>query len=726
MKKTKLAITLLLFLRLISFEVRAEHTDLSLDAKWQIAEGRMDVAPTIFEHLVPVPGLVSLATPPFNPPPGPKVDSALRRAKPQKDPARDAFWYRRTFQIKAELPPVAVLKVRKAMFGSQVFLNGQLLGEHLPSFTPGYFNARPALKTGENVIVIRIGADRDSVSALVPDGMDFEKQRYIPGIFDSVDLILSGTPHFIQLQAAPKITNQTVRVQAVICNDGESVSRSVSFVVREAKSKRIVGRLTTEPLTFGKGAETTVDVCVVIKNCRLWSPEDPFLYQLEADSGADNYQTRFGMREFKFTPAHDGQPGRAWLNGKPYFMRGSNFTLYRFFEDDQCRDLPWKADWVRLLHQRVKEMHWNSVRYTIGPPPEAWYDIADELGILIQDEFPFWGGWYGTQTTSAEELAKEYTEMMRDHWNHPCVVIWDAQNETVCEQTGAAIEMVRLLDLSNRPWDNGWSVQTNANDCYEYHNYHYYNPKNTLSKVIAKKSELPEFPYQSLKDQLAKKGLPANLGNKAVILNEYGWVWLNRDGTPTSLTSELFANLAGSNAPPSILFPLAAKLVAADTEYWRCRREMAGVMEFCSLSYSRPDGQTSDHWSNVEKLIWEPEFLRYVRPAFAPVGLMVDFCAESAVAGQPVAIPVIVINDLETPWNGTVTLRLLKSTKVLLESKQSFALESYGKQIKSFAFSWPAQLGNCQIEAKLKGVDGEPVHSVRYVELLAGPDPSEQ
>ena len=374
----------------------------------------------------------------------------------------------------------------------------------------------------------------------------------------------------------------------------------------------------------------------------------------------------------------------------------------------------------QLLHQRVKEMHWNSVRYTIGPPPEAWYDIADELGILIQDEYPIWGAWYGTQTTPADELAKEYAEMMRDHWNHPCVVIWDAQNETVCDQTAAAIEMVRPLDLSNRPWDNGWSVQTNANDCYEYHNYHYYNPKNTLSKAIAKKSERPEFPHQSLKDQLAKKGLPANLGNKAIILNEYGWVWLNRDGTPTTLTSQLFANLVGTNAPPSVLFPLAAKLLAADTEYWRCRREMAGVMEFCSLSYSRPDGQTSDHWSNVEKLIWEPEFLRYVRPAFAPVGLMVDFCAESVEAGKPARIPVVVINDLERPWKGNVTLRLLKGPKVLLENKQPFTLVSYGKQTKTFAFVWPTQLGNCQIEVNLKGADSEPVHSVREVELRAG------
>ena len=43
------------------------------------------------------------------------------------------------------------------------------------------------------------------------------------------------------------------------------------------------------------------------------------------------------MREFKFDPA----TGRAMLNGKPYFMRGSNITLYRFFEDGECGDLPW-------------------------------------------------------------------------------------------------------------------------------------------------------------------------------------------------------------------------------------------------------------------------------------------------------------------------------------------------------------------------------------------------
>ncbi len=57
----------------------------------------------------------------------------------------------------------------------------------------------------------------------------------------------------------------------------------------------------------------------------------------------------FGMREFRY----DTLSGMTMLNGKPYFMRGSNVTLYRFFEDEACNDLPWNSDWVRKLHQKL-------------------------------------------------------------------------------------------------------------------------------------------------------------------------------------------------------------------------------------------------------------------------------------------------------------------------------------------------------------------------------------
>ena len=140
--------------------------------------GENGPGPRLFDRTVPVPGLASLATPAFADPPGPKVRD--RDKVPQKDPKRDAFWYRRTFRLDQPAPAVAVLKVHKAMFGTRVILNGQVLGDHRPSFTPGYFNAKPALKAGENELLIRVGADRDAVGPGVPSGSTSRRSGTFP------------------------------------------------------------------------------------------------------------------------------------------------------------------------------------------------------------------------------------------------------------------------------------------------------------------------------------------------------------------------------------------------------------------------------------------------------------------------------------------------------------------------------------------------------------------
>jgi len=697
-----------------------QHHAISLDGVWQVAEGKMDQPPAAFDHTVPVPGLVSLATPPFADPPGPKV--ADRRQVPQKDPKRDAFWYRRVFRLDEPLPAVAVLKVRKAMFGTRVILNGQLLGDHLPSFTPGYFNARSALKvakaaveTGENELLIRVGADRDAVGPAFPSGFDFEKERYIPGIFDSVELILSGTPHFTELQVEPAIPIASVRVQAVLRNDGPAAHGPVTFVVREARTGYEAGRWTIPDLSIPEGGQATPGVLIPIAHCRLWSPEDPFLYTLDADNGTDHYQTRFGMREFKLDPA----TGRAVLNGRPYFMRGSNFTLYRFFEDSECKDLPWRPDWVRLLHQRVKEMHWNCLRYCIGFPPEAWYDAADEAGILIQDEFPLWYGGSGWSTwpkeLKSDELAREYAEWMRERWNHPSVVIWDASNETASPETDPAIRQVRGLDLSRRPWDNSYMTPMEPGDVFESHPYHF-NPKFRLTDLAAA-------------DPVPQGNQLRNDGNHAVVINEYGWHWVNRDGTPTTLTRDIYRAILGENATAAQRFHVQATWLAADTEFWRLHRKAAAVIHFTMLGYSRPDGQTCDHWKlgGVESLEWEPEFYRYVRDAFAPVGLALDFWKGKITPASQSSVPVVLLNDLDQPWSGPVALRLRRAGEpaALLEYQREANLEPLGLTRLNFQLSWPETPGQYTLEAELRGSDGQPVRSTRELEITP-PSPQSQ
>ena len=669
---------------------------ISLDGAWQIAEGTMETIPAEFVRSVPVPGLVDMATPPFIEP-GPKVIN--RQALSQKDPRRDAFWYRRTFNAERPIAASATLKVSKAMFGTRVFLNGQLLGDHAPCWTPGFFDATPALKPGENELVIRVGADRDAIGRAYPDGFDFEKARYIPGIFDSVSLLLSGRPRIENVQVAPNIAKRLAAVRVYL--DGARPA-TVQVEVHEAKSGILAGKSSAA----ADAGVKELDVPVPIAGCHLWSPEDPFLYRLTVRTAGDEFETRFGMREFRFDPA----TRRAVLNGKPYFMRGSNFTVYRFFEDSERAALPWDEAWVRTLHQRVKDMHWNCLRYCIGLPPERWYEIADEEGILIQNEFPVWFGREAPPPLSAEELAAEYAEWLREQWNHPCIAIWDACNETRDPRTGDAFTRVRELDLSNRPWDDGYSLPRAPGDTSEQHPYQF--NANFRPWQLSSANADPEAYHNGGGD-----------GKHAIINNEYGWHWVNRDGTPTTLTSGIYNEVLGEKATPQQRFQLQAAWLAADTEFWRAHRQCAAVVHFVTLGYSRPDGQTSDHWQEgkVAALQWEPEFYRHVRDAFAPVGLMVDYARGTARPGAANQVPLILINDLEQTWQGPVALRVKRGDQTLWEKRQTVEIVAWGTANLSFNVAWPIEEGQAVLEAELRGADGRPVRSVREVTITSQP-----
>ena len=284
-----------------------------------------------------------------------------------------------------------MLKIHKAKYGTKVFLNGHVVGEHLPCFTPALLDVKPHLKGDgqRNELIVRVGAERDLLPKDMVTGSDFEKCRYLPGIYDSVELILTGTPTSITCRPFPTCRARQVRVAAEIRAGDEQGDFSIDVTVAEAKSGKAAvlpaeGRQSIWPA----GGRQVLNVTVPMGDCHLWSPEDPFLYELTVSTGSDAVKTRFGMRSFRCDP----QTRRVLLNEKPYFMRGTNVCIFRFFEDAHRGNLPWQTDWVRRLHQKYKSMHWNSIRYCIGFPPEIWYDVADEEGFLIQDEFPIWIG----------------------------------------------------------------------------------------------------------------------------------------------------------------------------------------------------------------------------------------------------------------------------------------------------------------------------------------------
>ena len=161
-------------------------------------------------------------------------------------------------------------------------------------------------------------------------------------------------------------------------------------------------------------------------------------------------------------------------------------------------------------------------------------------------------------------------------------------------------------------------------------------------------------------------------------------------------------------------------MLAAKTEFWRAHRECAGVLHFCSLGYSRPGdkprpegGATSDHWLDVAKLTLEPNFEEYVKEAFSPVGLMLDFWAPSGKAGEDKQLKIFVLNDLYDDWAGDVTLRVTRDGKTVSEQSQKAKVTGLGREILSFVQKFPGETGRYTITAELKNQSGKRVRSIR-------------
>lgn len=679
---------------------------INLNGTWEIAKtDSMTSIPTEFKSKIEVPGLVDLSRP--------KIDSQDTAY------ANSIYWYKSSFSVEDLTIPVIQLKINKSAYHTWVFVNKKLVGENVYNFTPSLFELKPFLNEGrkENELIIAVGC-RNNLPDTVANGNDFEKIKYTPGIYDDVKLILSGYPFISNVQVVSDVLNEKLRVVAEIKSVPGSAGVDVSYLVREAVSKKDIAHGSVKQVINSNATIQNIEFTVNMADCKVWSPENPFLYDLELTTSGDNSRTRFGMRTFSVCR----DSAVFLLNNKPYFLRGTNVCIFRFFEDPERQGLPWNSKWVNLLHSRFKEMNWNSIRYCIGFPPEKWYETADSLGLLIQDEFPIWAGGKKSfekvqKKISSRQLSAEYRDWMRERWNHPCVVVWDAQNETVNDTTGKAVKQVRNLDLSNRPWDNGWAPPVSENDATEAHPYlfsQYFEGKDPSNEGYLKDL----FSTIRIPNGSPNEFNPRPNGGRyqnPVIINEYSWLWLNRNGTTTNLTDRVYKVVFPDAITPDQKFEVCAKNTAILTEYWRAFRKCAGLMHFCGLGYSRtgkPRGQTSDNFTDIKSLTYEPQFVKYVRPAFNPVGLMIELWEKSYAPSSEVSVPVHVFNDIDEAWKGSVKLTVFGEGKNLQVQNTKIILDKYGKKVITNKIKMPPVKGNYRLEAEIN-YKGESVKSYR-------------
>jgi len=640
----------------------ADRIVVPLDGQWQVEEGvAPDAVPRSFSHEVAVPGLTNQARPAF-----PDVDQydtheyvvTMNRYKvePPLEPCealgrtpqkRNYFWYSRTFTAPARKDR-ATLVVHKAQFGTAVWLNGMPVGAHSGCFTAGRFDVTAAMKwQQQNRLVIRIGAHPGAMPSWAFWGSDGEKGPWTPAIYDRVELLLADNPAIESVQVAPKIGSSEILVQTRIKNDGTARDVNLIQQVKTWKGQQPAGLPISQTVSLAAGQEKTILQTVKVPNATLWSTDNPFLYVLETSTGGDHLATRFGMRELRFDPA----TRLPMLNGKVCYLRGSSLTLHRFFGDPLCGALPWDEAWVRkFLVEVPRRMHWNTFRICIGPAPEQWLDIADEAGLLLQYEFPIWSDRepFRHKLWKEGDIQQQLSEFLRDNWNHPSVVIWDASNETHWDfLSKKLVPSVRGLDLSGRPWENGYEPPGAPGDPYEVHPYEF-------GRYVYGKP--PYFQMTDLAKVAAEKPPPDWHGRHAAIINEFDWLWLHRDGTPTALSRKVYDALLGPNASPQDRRGLCAYLLGGLTEFWRAQRRHAGVLYLAYLDGDLPHAFTCDNFRDVARLEFDPQFEDYLQQAFKPLGVYVDFWQPTLATGTKRTYRVTLVNDVHEPAAGKLVL----------------------------------------------------------------------
>lgn len=309
---------------------------------------------------------------------------------------------------------------------AEAWVNGKSVVRHEGGYLPFSADITAALLPGENRLEVKAV---DTLSRDYPYGKQHKRPHgmwYTPvsGIWQTV--WLEAVPErgaVSALRITPDLTGIDVEVEA------GGAEFTVSVPLGE-------GRYVT-----ARGVEGSVRL--ELPHPHLWSPEDPYLYELTAATETDRVESYFALRTVT-TREISGRP-RLCLNGKPVFLHGVLDQGY--FEDGLF--LPAEPEEYERDILRMKELGFNTLRKHVKIEPEAFYHACDRLGMLVLQDMVNSGGYGYLRDTvipnfvsrrrsdlggGGSEKRKAFFERhcldtVAHLQNHPCIVGWTIFNE---------------------------------------------------------------------------------------------------------------------------------------------------------------------------------------------------------------------------------------------------------------------------------------------------------
>lgn len=433
------------------------------------------------------------------------IESALSGVKKKLDPPasynnlpvpRNELWYKRkiigpTLNNGERL----LLNFGGVSWQSTVFLNGKEVGSHAGSYTSFVIDVTDYIHQGNNEITVKVTNPLDD--GIGPRG----KQTKLPGliwytpssgIWQTVWLEKVPANYITSLKITPDVDHSQVRITVNTLGSSD--------VLIKTAAKTVNGKSNSE-------------IIIPINNPRLWSPDDPYLYDVKVKMGADVVKSYFGLRKVEIKKDENGIE-RIFLNNKYTYNLG---TLDQGFWPDGLYTAPTDAA-LKFDIRAIKAMGFNTIRKHIKVEPARWYYHADKLGMLVWQDLVQPASKFGQPPSkeAKDEFEKESAEILDQLGNHPSITTWVLFNENwgAYDQERLA-KWVKAFDPTRLV--NGHSGSAIVNGIVNEER----GRDVELKSVNSDMTDVHSYPLPAI---------PNHIDGKAMVLGEFGGIGVQVEG----------------------------------------------------------------------------------------------------------------------------------------------------------------------------------------------------
>lgn len=422
-------------------------------ADWQNLNGLWDYAITAENSLPKAEDFTSQILVPY------PIESSLSGVMRPLEPGK-ALWYRRDISVPADWNGKKVLLHFGAVdYRADVYINGtngrNRVGQHIGGHTSFTLDITNRLTDGKATIYVK------AIDSTDPGAQPVGKQRRYPvgggdinytstsGIWQTVWLEPVEQAYIENIRTTPDVDNSTLNFDIDIKG---TIAGNVKVTVKDGD--KVIAEQSAS-------AEATTTISVPMANARLWSPADPYLYDVTVTytngDNTDTVDSYAAMRKISYAKDKDGY-WRMQLNNKDLFQFG---PLDQGYWPDGIMTAP-TDEALAFDLEKTKEWGFNMVRKHMKVEPARWYYHCDRLGLLVWQDMPStfrtdegdWntGSWFRDHTCSQDptlekKFRAEWKEIIEQHYSNPCIVVWTPFNERWGQfKTGEIVAFTQELD----------------------------------------------------------------------------------------------------------------------------------------------------------------------------------------------------------------------------------------------------------------------------------------